>query len=895
MKKPVHGSTTLFAFLALSCTLFRCHAADVQHFEYVFQDHSLYVYDVDNGFSLIKTVSIPTDGNPRGAVASAATGMLYVSYGPDTSAGGGKMFKYDLLKDVIVWNQTYPFGIDSMSISPDGNTIYMPDGEIATDGIWEIIDASTGKVTGSIDSQGVGPHNTLLNASGTHVYMGPRGSNYLVKADTATGRVLQQIGPFTPLYNKVGVRPFTVNGSETLSFVTVTGRLGFQVGDIATGRVLYDVPIQGFSWDGSGKVTAPSHGISISPDEKELWVIDAPNSYVHVYDITGLPGRAPIQVADIALEGQTSGEEQGCAYDCEKEGWLHHSRDGRYVFVGDSGDVIDTATRRTVAMLPAMADTRIFIEVDFQNGVPVWAMANRNSEGTVPALSGGISLVQSNAVEASSVSSISAAFPSANTAGNLIVAFVRMSTATQSVSVSDTAGNVYTDSVSQAQTVDGHQIHIFYAKGIGGGSNTVTATFSGANNHPWLAVYEYSGLSTTNPLDQTASAEGNSTTPSSGATAVTTSGNELIFAGAGLVANFTGTAGAGGGFAVQQQDNGTSRAINEVASVSSIGSFSATFNVNPTTNWSAVIATFRASPSGVRITTVSPPSGVPNTAYITTLAASGGTAPYSWSIMAGTLPAGLSLAATSGVISGTPTASGTTNFTVMVTDSSSQTATQTLSILITTTLNLAVVQSAQNGTSGAAGNTGVVALPGTAPGDLLVIAVHTRDGVVSTVTDTEANAFVRAVSQTASNQNLEIWYATNIGGGGDTITVQAAATTSFVWVEVTEYSGIANAGPLDQVASASGIGPSASSGNTAVTAQPNELVVGVVAWYACGPNTLATAGSGFASRQTAICTSETITEDKFVTSAGTYNGASTGPNFNNSTWIALVATFKAGG
>jgi hypothetical protein len=84
------------------------------------------------------------------------------------------------------------------------------------------------------------------------------------------------------------------------------------------------------------------------------------------------------------------------------------------------------------------------------------------------------------------------------------------------------------------------------------------------------------------------------------------------------------------------------------------------------------------------VSTASLPNGVTGSAYSQTLTATGGTTPYTWAIAAGTLPAGLNLSA-AGVISGTPTAAGTSSFTVRVTDSATPaaTATQALSLTIT--------------------------------------------------------------------------------------------------------------------------------------------------------------------------------------------------------------------
>jgi len=88
--------------------------------------------------------------------------------------------------------------------------------------------------------------------------------------------------------------------------------------------------------------------------------------------------------------------------------------------------------------------------------------------------------------------------------------------------------------------------------------------------------------------------------------------------------------------------------------------------------------------SGLAISTRALPTGTVGTPYASTLAATGGTQPYAWSISTGSLPSGLTLSGISGSISGTPTSAGQFSFTVTVTDSSSsqQTSTQALQISV---------------------------------------------------------------------------------------------------------------------------------------------------------------------------------------------------------------------
>jgi hypothetical protein len=86
----------------------------------------------------------------------------------------------------------------------------------------------------------------------------------------------------------------------------------------------------------------------------------------------------------------------------------------------------------------------------------------------------------------------------------------------------------------------------------------------------------------------------------------------------------------------------------------------------------------------VSITTTSLPEATATVPYSTTLAASGGKTPYTWSLSSGTLPAGLTLSS-AGIISGTPSGvAGTATFVVKVTDSASPNGTATQSLSITT-------------------------------------------------------------------------------------------------------------------------------------------------------------------------------------------------------------------
>lgn len=99
----------------------------------------------------------------------------------------------------------------------------------------------------------------------------------------------------------------------------------------------------------------------------------------------------------------------------------------------------------------------------------------------------------------------------------------------------------------------------------------------------------------------------------------------------------------------------------------------------------AELSTQFTGSSSLTLNCGSPPNGQVGAHYSSALIASGGTPPYTFALSSGSLPPGLSLNGSTGVIAGTPSAGGTFVFTVQVTDSLSATAPVTCSITITVT------------------------------------------------------------------------------------------------------------------------------------------------------------------------------------------------------------------
>ena len=256
----------------------------------------------------------------------------------------------DLVTEKLLWEKPFDRGCDRMSMTPDGRLIFLPSFEGP---LWYVVRADDGMELAKITPDS-GAHNTVVGLKGNEAYLAGLKSPLLTVADTVSRRAIRTVGPFS-----ASIRPFTVNGRQTLCFVNVNELLGFELGDLASGRKLYRVEVAGFKKGPTKRHGCPSHGIGLTPDEKELWLTDSFNTRLHIFDATVMP---PRQVRSIVLR--------------DEPGWVTFSINGQYAYPS-TGEVVDTQSHKIVTVLKDEMGRDVqsekMIEIDFKEGTPVRA------------------------------------------------------------------------------------------------------------------------------------------------------------------------------------------------------------------------------------------------------------------------------------------------------------------------------------------------------------------------------------------------------------------------------------------------------------------------------------------------------------------------------------------
>ena len=296
---------------------------------------SISVYDMDNGHTLVKTIqTVSGISDPRGVVANATTGKLYVTYSP------GHVFCLDLKTDKVLWDQGYSPNVDRLAISPDGSTLYIPTNENTADANYiSIVNAADGSLvrTVTVDYR---THDAQYPLSGP-LFQECKAStcNYLYMIDPRSYNVTK-FGPFRGI-----LAPYVVNSDSSYVAVTEVDWWGIQIGNLKTGKIYTAVPP-------NAPAEGESHGIGMRPDEQEVWQ-SGPNPDPHEYVWNISDPRNPKLTHTLSLPSTTH--------------WMTFSIAGDYAYIAPGKlssvptQVYNTATYKVAATIGASED---MLEVD---------------------------------------------------------------------------------------------------------------------------------------------------------------------------------------------------------------------------------------------------------------------------------------------------------------------------------------------------------------------------------------------------------------------------------------------------------------------------------------------------------------------------------------------------
>ena len=130
--------------------------------------------------------------------------------------------------------------------------------------------------------------------------------------------------------------------------------MGKLIDDLVTGKKLHRVEVTGFQTGPVQLHGCPSHGVGLTPDESEVWVVDDFNKQVHAFDNTKDP---PQQLASIPMRFPP--------------GWITFTLDGKQAIVS-SGEIVDVATKKVVFELATDKDQKVLsekvVEIHWENG-----------------------------------------------------------------------------------------------------------------------------------------------------------------------------------------------------------------------------------------------------------------------------------------------------------------------------------------------------------------------------------------------------------------------------------------------------------------------------------------------------------------------------------------------
>jgi DNA-binding beta-propeller fold protein YncE len=233
----------------------------------------------------------------------------------------------------MVWENAYDGQCcERPQISPDGSFMYV--GSDLKD-FWYVVNPKTGALITKVRSPlSPAAHNLNLSLDAKTAFLSPNGKVMGI-ADTSTHTLSRTI-TFPD-----NIRVFVLNHDASRIYSNLNNLLGFVIADVQSGQILQKVEVQGFGWPEKWNTAlrprvphgCPSHGIALTNDEKELWLCDGINNYIHIFDNIRTP---PRQIESIKTTGGPY--------------WITIGLGGKLAYVS-SGDIIDIKTRKIVGTM----------------------------------------------------------------------------------------------------------------------------------------------------------------------------------------------------------------------------------------------------------------------------------------------------------------------------------------------------------------------------------------------------------------------------------------------------------------------------------------------------------------------------------------------------------------
>jgi DNA-binding beta-propeller fold protein YncE len=334
-----------FALVLLAALTVRAQNAATHEKLYISLENTdqMAIVDVASN-KIIKTLKVAN--HPHGLSSPRAQDRLYVASEID-----GTVTLFDTTRDEVIKTFNVGFGVEPQEndITPDGRFLYQP----SYAGYWNVFDTQKEEIVEYIHTRGIA-HNTLISPDGRQAFLFPiaGGEGHFKRpslglprtqpkevtvVDTSSHKVVGTIplgtGPRPPVFSPDGRR----------IYMNVDDLLGFLVIDVAARKVISKATYT-LTADEQA-VRSRSHGITVTPDGREVWSNNVVHNFVHVFDVTVDP---PKQVAKLATGRQPY--------------WNVTSKDGRTIYVAcPSSDVVlvfDRATKMEKGRIAFPAGSR---------------------------------------------------------------------------------------------------------------------------------------------------------------------------------------------------------------------------------------------------------------------------------------------------------------------------------------------------------------------------------------------------------------------------------------------------------------------------------------------------------------------------------------------------------